>query len=273
MDWSKAKNILIIAFIVTNVFLVITIERNLFQEPNLPLPIDKTVQGVIHVMEEKDIHIKTDIPRTMTPMPVLEVEYETYEDEEIARLAYKEKDRDNGPKGQFEVVNDKILIYAADGSSKVGVRIDSKKAQDRAEGFLKYYGFMKNDVDYWRTDFDGESYNVVFKQRYKGTFLEDSYMNIQVTELGDIQYFERVWLRPINLGDSKNEIMPATKALLKAIEKLNEIEGPKTIIDVGVGYRFDPPSMQNAKSGTAFPVWRIALEEGTMIFIDAYENH
>jgi regulatory protein YycI of two-component signal transduction system YycFG len=273
MDWSKAKNILIIAFIVTNVFLVITIERNLFQEPSIPLPIDKTIEGIIHVMEEKDIHIKIDIPRTMTPMSVLEVEYETYEDDEISSLTHKRKDTDNGPMGQFEVVNGKVLVYTAEGGSKIGSRIDREKAQGRAETFLTYYGFMKNDVAHWRTDFDGETYQVVFKQRYKGTFLEDSYMKIEVTELGVIEYFERVWLKPIKMGDSKNEIMPSTKALLKAIEKLNETKRPKTIIDISVGYRFDPPNWQNARSGTAFPVWRIVLDEGKTIFIDAYENH
>ncbi len=273
MDWSKAKNILIIAFIVTNVFLVITIERNLFQEQSIPLPIDKTMEGIIHVMQEKDIHIEIDIPRTMAPMSVLEVEYETYEDDGISSLAYKGKDTDNGPRGQFEVENGKVLVYTAEGSIKIGTRIDSEKVQERAEKFLTYYGFMKNDVAHWHTDFDGETYQVVFKQKYKGTFLEDSYMKVQVTEHGDIRYFERVWLKPIKMGDSKNEIMPSTKALLKAMEKLNETEGPKNIIDISVGYRFDPPNWQNARSGTAFPVWRIVLDEKKTIFVDAYENH
>ncbi|MFT9496497.1 two-component system regulatory protein YycI [Anaerosolibacter sp.] len=273
MDWSKAKNILIIAFIVTNVFLVITIERNLFREPNLPLPIDKTIQSVTHIMEEKGIDIQTDIPRTVTPMPVLEVEYETYEDQDISRLAPRDKDTDNRPKGKFEIVNEKVLVYTASGISKVGTKIDDEKSRDQAEGFLEKYGFMKNDVEYWRTNFDGEDYTIVFKQKYKGNFLEDSYMKVQVTEFGAIKYFERIWLKPANLGDSKNEIISSTKALLKAIEKLSETEGPKTIVDISVGYRFDPPSMQSAKSGTAFPVWRIALEDGKTIFIDAYESY
>jgi regulatory protein YycI of two-component signal transduction system YycFG len=273
MDWSKAKNILIIAFIVTNVFLVITIERNLFREPNLPLPIDKTIQSVTHVMGEKGIYINTDIPRTMTPMPVLEVEYETYEDKDISRLLSGEKDTDNDPGGQFEIVNEKVLIYTASTISNTGVKIDEEQARERAETFLEKHGFVENDVEYWRTDFDGEQYTIVFKQKYKATFLEDSYMKVQVTEVGAVKYFERIWLKPAHVGDNRNEIMSSTKALLKAIEKLSEKEGSKTIVDISIGYRFDPPSMQSAKSGTAFPVWRIALEDGETIFIDAYESY
>lgn len=272
MDWSKAKNILIIAFTITNIFLIINIEKNMLASKGLPMPIDRTVENVVHILEEKNIKVEADVPRHMAPMAVLEVEYETYDEDKMMKLFQGRKDANPNGRGQVEIINGKMLVYTNPYAKGTNGPIDHKKALNLAEKFLRAYGFMKSDVDHWRTVYHEEGYEITFKQKYKNTFLEESYMRLMVSKTGAVRLFERIWLRPLKVGSHKNEIIPSTKALLKSVEKMGSPEEEKVITDIALGYRFDPPNWQNVKSGTAFPVWRIVLKEGDVIFIDAYEN-
>lgn len=53
MDWSKAKNILIIAFMITNVFLIYHIEKDIFDHHTVVMLKENHVQNVVHILEEK----------------------------------------------------------------------------------------------------------------------------------------------------------------------------------------------------------------------------
>ena len=270
MDWSKAKNILIVAFIITNIFLIVNIEKNIFSNESVPTLKDKYIEDVLKILEGKNIHVEGEIPKTLLTLPVLDVEYETYDDEKMTKL-FREKYK--AFDGSIEVSNDKLLIYKGEGTENDDVIIEPEKVQDVAEGFIRSLGFMKGDVQYWHTQVIGQSYEIIYKQIYKGTFLEDSYMKVILGLDGSVQEFHRVWLKPGKYGEHKSEIMPSTKALLKAIEKIDSTGGTRIIKDIRLGYRFDAPNWKTVKSGRAFPVWRIVLDDQTTIFIEAYENY
>ncbi|MCT4618032.1 MAG: two-component system regulatory protein YycI [Marinisporobacter sp.] len=264
VDWGKAKNILIIAFIVTNVFLIYNIEKDLFMESASSMVKEENIQDIIDILKEKNIKVKAEVPRTVLELPLLNVEYEIYDEKKLDEKFYVE---DNYKKIKYEDYDQASYIEG----------LDEEKAFDEAEDFIKKYGFMRKDAIYWETKEDGEQYQVIFKQEYKGKFLEDSYMRLTVSASG-VNKFERMWLKPLGTDENKKEIIPATKALLKAMNDLETLQGEIIIKNVDLGYWFDPTNIsltnsENIKSGTAVPAWRILLADGQTLFISAYENY
>ena len=278
MDWSKAKNILIIAFIITNLFLIFNIQSNLYENNSLSVLKDRNIEDIVSILADRNIRVEAEVPRTLLQMPVLDVEYETYNGEKLAqRFGLEETPSQTNSQEQIDVTNNKIIIYKNNSRVLRIKELNEKKAREEAERFIKDHGYMRPDVEYWNTFSEGEQYEVIFKQKYKGYFLEVSYMRLIVTRAG-VTEFERTWLKPLNLGERKNEIMPATKALLKVLNVLEDREQETIITEISLGYLFDPSKIsltnwENIKSGRALPAWRMTLENGETIFIDAYESY
>ncbi|TCO77934.1 two-component system regulatory protein YycI [Marinisporobacter balticus] len=273
MDWGKAKNILIIALVITNVFLIYNIEKDMFESNISSMVKEENIQDVLMILEENNIKVKAEVPRTVLELSVLNVEYEIYEEEKLEKIFNKEEDTQI----DLSVINNKIIRYENDNENMIIQDLNEKKAKDEAEAFISKYGFMTNDVDYWETTQDIDGYHVLFKQKYQDRFLEYSYMQVTVNRLG-IKKFERMWLKPLDTDSNKKEIIPATKALLKCMYFLNTSDEEVVIKDVALGYWFDPSHIsltnsENIKSGTAFPAWRILLEDGQTKFVAAYENY
>lgn len=280
MDWSKAKNILIVAFVITNIFLIYNIEKDLFKNTS-PIIKGKNIEDIVDILEEKNIKVNTEIPKKILALPTLNVAYETYDEEKLSKIFLKQKDKkdgqDIGKSMELAIINHKILQYKNNNSKTMISNFNAQKAREKAEAFIKKHGFMKHDVVYWDTQEKGEAYKVIFKQKYKGSFLEYSYMHVIVTNSG-VKEFERMWLKPLEADSKKNEIIPATTALLKFMKEMEDMDQEMVIEDIALGYWFDPSQIsltntENVKSGTAVPAWRILLEDGETKFVVAYENY
>ena len=74
LNWSKAKSILIIAFILTNVFLA----ANLLSEENKELSTvkDSFVEDVLEILGRKNISVDAEIPDELPSLNMLNVKYE-----------------------------------------------------------------------------------------------------------------------------------------------------------------------------------------------------
>jgi len=276
MDWSKAKNVLIIAFIITNIYLIYYIEKDMFDEDALSARSEQKIKEVVQILEDKNIGVEAEVPMEVLELPVLDVEYITYDKNTIKQLFTK--DRQDGDEG-WELslqLNNKVLQYKKKNIYSNGTALTEKKARYEAEKFLKNYGLMSSDVMYWNQKTLDNRYQVLFKQRYKGRILEYSYMLCTVTESGVVA-FERMWMKPLKFGVNKKEIIPAPKALLKFLDEHVGSED-MVITDISLVYWLDLShdgfsNWENIESGTAIPAWRIELNDGEASFIPAFENY
>jgi hypothetical protein len=193
----------------------------------------------------------------------------TYDDQEMKKLFLDPLD----PKQELSILNNKLIRYSRIDHQPYLKDMDAKKARDEAEEFIRTHGFMGNDVVYWNTKYQKGQYEIIFKQKHRDKFLEKSYMKLGVDESGVIE-FERLWLKPLKFSENKQEIIPATKALLKFMQTEKNV----TIKDISLGYWLDPSQMglanwENIQSGTAFPAWRITLQDKQTRFVIAYDNY
>ena len=277
MDWSKAKNVLIIAFVITNIFLIYHIQKDVFNKEVLSENNENKVKEVIDILEKRNIKVKATVPVEVPELPLLEVEYITYDTEEMEQLFLEDNSSEAYINEQLSFLsNNKVLRYERNLEGMSSRITNEKQARQEAERFLEKYGFMGSDVIYWNNSITDKQYEILFKQKHKGRILEHSYMICTVSELGVIA-FERMWLRPLELGNTKMDIFPAAKGLLKFMDEYGSYK-EAVITDISLVYwldllKDDFTNLENIESGTAIPAWRIELENGETSFIPAFSNY
>ena len=79
MDWNKSNSILIIAFIVLNIFLLLATFSNVFSDNSNTVIIGDFKENVESILKNKNINIKCEIPKDIYLLPVLETEYDMIE--------------------------------------------------------------------------------------------------------------------------------------------------------------------------------------------------
>lgn len=290
MDWSKAKNILIVAFIVTNILLVFYLSRDLYFGGDMQIISDKYIQDVENHLNENGIKIKGELPKEILSMPILMVRYQHSQPELIAKQLLGEnfeKTAEGVYQSEDKIVAiqaNKKVIYKNFKMSTIDYGIDEKEAERVATEFLKEHGLYDNNLVMEQVyygvvrEFDEVPlYKLVYHQTYKNRFLGESYVNVYVNYRGVVG-MEALLLKTEKTLESKKKIIPATEAVLR---KMNDIiqdnHGEILITNIEVGYYFNPRDLEdtdwvNIESGTAFPSWRIILQNGKTYYVEALKN-
>ena len=83
MDWGKAKNVLIIAFIAINILMgyVLILKNQEVDATNSP----DFIQQAEELLNNKDIQVNTDIPNINPKLSALTVVYENMKPEQVDR--------------------------------------------------------------------------------------------------------------------------------------------------------------------------------------------
>ncbi len=280
MDWSKAKTILIIAFIITNAFLFYNLEKDGPPSDNLSSLAAERIEDVEEILDKRGISLPSGIPREMPEIASLEVAYyqmdKFVEAEAFLGNDFNTED-DVFSKGSevMRVLEGKMLIYENTEAIK-GLEPSLDDAVDIAETFMKEKELLLSDAILKSAISENGLVKLIYVQTAEDLPLENGRMEILISSLG-VARFERIWMEVIAVGDAARKVIPATKALLMAIETLEE-RRISEIEEMDLIYLFDTKKTslskwQDIKSGTALPVWRIDLpEDDGSIYVDAYEG-
>lgn len=281
MDWSKAKTILIISFIIVNVLLALAL-INVEQEVETIVSED-FIEDSIRLLANKEISVATEIPREIPSLESLSVEYEIFTTSELNDKFFEDEGKIS-IKGEglvevqkdderLTIYNNKLIIYE---SNKIGEARDLRTEDDALDVATDFLVDLEYDVSDMKLSFIKERegrYYLEFSKVYNEKYLESTFTNIQLDNTG-IRKLERQWLNVIEVGETPIFISSAPKSILGLLS-MNEVYG-KTIRDIALCYYFDPVKhdyIQNpheAKQGKAIPTWRIQFEDGYKVFIDNY---
>ncbi|MBN7773304.1 two-component system regulatory protein YycI [Clostridium aminobutyricum] len=242
MDWSKAKNILIIALIATNLFLLFTyLDKNYLGKQET----DETV--LFSVLADKNIFVKTKLPTKYDKLPAVTVEYDNDREEQIKANLFR-------------------TIY------NVSPQAGETEYKESATRFLEDCGLMNENIlleGVFKQD--GETI-VRFKACYRGILIEDSPIECKYED-GNLKDVTEHWLTPIEQSKKKLKIISPEQALLIFIsEKKNN---DRIIIEKMTLVFWINESSFNGEalvSDTAFPAWQITYNDGQKKYIEAYET-
>lgn len=299
MDWSKAKNILIIAFIVTNIFLTYSLQSKFFGQQESQMITDEYVMDVEKHLNNNGIHLDVNIPREIVSLPILMVRYHGFDAEQTAsKLLGKDYQWQNQTledkilKKETFKTDDKELII--DGGKRIQYMnydgdikhfaLNEKTVSKISNDFLKQNDLLTSDIElsqvYYGTqeDLDDEQvYKLVYNQKYKNKFLGESYIHVYVSNRGVVK-MEAMLLEYEKTQQQKKAIIPAADALTRAMGAMvEENDGDVCVSEIELGYYFSPSDYMESDwkevvSGTAFPSWKITIDNGKTYFVEAYKN-
>ncbi|NLY70594.1 MAG: hypothetical protein GX076_02770 [Clostridiales bacterium] len=244
MNWTKAKTILIIALLITNIFLLVTYKA--VQDNNEQTEEDLLME-TIALLESKNIYVKNSLPTKHDKMPVLIVEHDRIDSHELQRYIWEQTPLDESKRSR-------------EGSIRY------------AEDFLKRCGLWGSNVELDKVEeVDGKTL-VHFKNVFNGIRIEKSYIICTIEE-GKITEVERSWLNPVEFGRTKKETMSASAALIILMSEKHELESI-LVEDMEMVYWLEETDYesQTTISDTAFPAWKITYNGGQTKYVPAYND-
>lgn len=244
MDWTKAKSILIVALLVTNLVLI---AAYFFQNNSLKND-EKEMQDVtIKLLEQKNIFVKTEIPQEHPRMAKLTVQYDKMNEEMVKEQLARQK-----ALPESELTDEKLISMTTE--------------------FIEKCNLTTENVTFDSIDRTGTDIVVKYKNYINGIAIEDSYIICTVRN-GKIVDFKRYWLNPVEAGDIEKEVIPAVAALIKFMSG-NTTEEKIYVEGISLVFWLDS-SVFNAEApvtDTAFPAWKITYNNGKIQYIMAWEH-
>lgn len=278
MDWSKAKTILIVAFIITNLFiLLVLINERPVEEPTIT---DEFIGNVVEIINDKGIGIDTKVPKDIPYLNTMIVEFEKIYSEELNKNYFNDNGIIKNGEGLKEIlngnesiliINNRLVIYENTNERVLHKDIDMDKAIEISEEFIRRGKFSTSDMKLTYIEEEDGTFYLEYSKEYGDIFVERTFTNFQIDKRG-VKRFERQWLKTKELGETEIYISTAPKSLLTLLG-MQEVYG-KTITDISLCYYFDPERHEYieepgaTKQGKAEPAWRIQFSDGYKVFID-----
>lgn len=240
VDWPKAKNILIVALLATNLFLIWAIFT---AQKTVPLDME-IIDQTVSILEQNDIEVYCPVPTEQRKISVLSVLYDDM---------------------------DGIFEYQVT-ENPLSQPLTENDAIQTAETFLVDKSLFTENTVLFSVSAPIEGvFQVKFKNIVDDIEIEGCYATCTVTKDG-VTKLDRYWLVPSGYGKNKREIIPAATALLSFMTDFQE-QGKKTITNIALVYKVDSPYSKDdeASSDTAFPMWRITTSDGKKSYYNAFD--
>lgn len=276
MNWSRAKNWLIILFIGVNLFLVFTIIRTNLQSSS----IDKeTVANVVNIMKTNGITVAAEtIPNQLPNLGPIDVsnnltDYDALVSRVLGDDAVKEPDKPDYTSGSrrlwFE--GDMILYYDSQPQEPID-GLNAKKAQDEALARLRAYGFDMERARATATQQPDGSYIVTVVQNIDQYALFDSYFYVRVAQDG-IYEFTGSWFVVSGNQDMLANESARVKSIVSVLldfarDEQRIANGSAEIVEINLGYMTKAKDTYH-KNATAMPVWVVRCSDGRVYDYDA----
>lgn len=241
MDWNKAKNIILVVLILTNIFLLVT--YCVVKKDGSNSSDSDVYKYTMNVLEENNIYYEGDIYSGTLKMYPLTVSYGKY-DRDIVDNAIK---------------NSRKLSESSRSEA------DYRKIADE---FLERCGFMSDNVHLEKVVSDGTSAVVEYENYYENTPVQECYMKVYFND-GKITDFDRKWMEVIDKGEAKVELTAQLSALLKFMTEMDKQERIN-VYDMDIVYWIDNYDVEgDVLYDTALPAWRIKYNDGEVKYISA----
>jgi hypothetical protein len=268
MDWSKTKNILIVALVMTNLILGYYVwhER---------LPFDKQdynmrIEDLQNILMDHHIDVSSLNPDIVSEMPVVFVAFKQQLLYEIAPTLLGESTQD--PQGRY--VSQDYLLGLKDPYTLELVRKEGAKgfAVDTAEEWIREHFAYTEDFVLTDTRETDKGILYQYTQQVNDFFLEGSYMKLLVQD-NRIVTFERKWYDVTLQGDQTIQVAPYAVVLYRLMDVIFEVEPSfKDVLieKVALGYKLESTLFDMAlEAGEASPYFKFYSRSGRTYLVQA----
>ncbi len=274
MNWNKAKTILIIAFIILNLFLYYQV-KDANNESYEGLS-DEFINHVEKKLLEKNIHIEGEVPKEIYRKPLLEVEYYLVTKRDVAKYIGEDYEEvlentlfTNEEGSYIRIENNKKLIY-----NIRDVNGNLEISEEEALQIVDKYKETENmNIDNYKLDLivkKDKIYEVIYKRYYEESFLENDYYKFIIDNIGVVG-FETQRISKI---EPKEGLITVTSAYESLLRLKNENPKERTIIKkIEICYYTDENTegWENILRANMDPTWKIITERGNIKYLTEVE--
>ena len=242
MDWTKAKTIIIVALILTNLLLfgawmLKAADRAGRDE-------EETLRAIL---ASGNIFFETDLPRKPGKMAVLYVQPE---------------------------INDRLAVERALAEHRKAPAANASDAAfvEAADAIIESCGYMNKNVEVsMPPERNNGRVSVSYRDVFDGIPIEEGYI-VCTFEDGRVTGLDRKWYTPLELRDRKGDIVTPLRALVQLIGEKDE-NSDVIIRDMELVYWVNPQGLseESPVGDTALPAWKITDSLGQTSYISAYE--
>ncbi|MGI6085022.1 MAG: two-component system regulatory protein YycI [Acetivibrionales bacterium] len=262
MDWSKAKTILLITFLILNIFLFVMI---MFTGSNQLLKNDYTRYAKDY-LASRNIEIKADIPRVSRYTGKVLYSTKKYNVQGLSRLVFgKEASVSESESAINIVVGDEMLnltedeLYIKDRlTDRETWSGDLKIFEDKLINYLKNLEFNKSDLYLEEATESENAKNIVFTVKYKKVHVFDQQITAQLDKDGFLTISAPA--KEIRKENGTGEVLSAYQVLV-----MGGLAPGSKVVNIDIGYR-------RISEGDLYgiPVWRIMSDDGVTVLYNGF---
>lgn len=273
MNWSKAKTVLIVFFLIINIFLVCNI---VYSANKATVITPEILASTVEVLAKNDITINSDIvSRKSSVLPYVEANNIITSNDEFAEKMLGTgctavgNSQYTAPNLSLTVNGDYFsFIAAAPVCADITSGINAENAQKTAAAVLDKYSVQLGRYD-TEVQQNGDTYEVIFTKKIKSSYVFSSKLRVVMTAKG-VSEISGVWFNEISkvtAFSKKNSLNSITGVLVEFILNEQRPQGDITITDLNLGYYIDGGIYH--KSAVLTPAWEIVLSDGSRYYADA----
>lgn len=234
MDWGRAKNVLICAFLGLNLLLCYQLWIDLRDQVSANLDFTSLSEETQAVMEQKGIRVLCPIPASTPQLPNITYRYSAEEQ--------------NEPPIKLDIPIDSKLIYSS--------FTDLSKALESQIPDIANYRFDSQESEVGK---------FVLHPLVQNQW---SLFRVRLELINSDQKIVAFRSPKIEIGasssDKEQKVLPASQALSSLIEKY--FPADSVVKEIELGYYGE---LFNSESQVASPMWRFMLENGNAYYVDA----
>lgn len=261
MDWSKAKNTLIIVFLILNICLFAAIMVNRLEQSVSAEALNNTIK----ILSARNIAVQCEIPKYNARTPSLD-----YESGKLNKLLIAEKLLGDGyslfndSKDEKYIKGSKTLyfknhdtfIFTDEGP---GMELDLSSRRGLEKQLRNFFEGLGLDMSSYILDAyqkaDDGTVRVRFTEKYRKFLVFDNYVDTKLTDEGII-FIECKYRKVKGFVNDRADIMPAHQVLLKNFMDDEDI----TITSIDIGFK-GYETGRDMKRSAEGPAWRVMVKE------------
>ncbi|MGB4314023.1 MAG: two-component system regulatory protein YycI [bacterium] len=284
MDWGRAKDILIVAFLALNLFLGFRLWTEMSRYPAATSQLlPEEIAATLDNLAAAGIELAVPIPREAPPLPLLQVQVSPLKPQKVAQYLLGNLEdvhivRTPGPEGEILFIRggEELSVYP---NGIITYRYlyprppspGREGIEEWAEEFIAHQREFGQELRLKeiRELPQEEAFLVRLEQLYQDRPLVGSAgVEALVAEEG-IKFLWQRPLEPIGPAGEKKAIIPATEALLRLAAAREGHKGGErlTIAEITLGYY---NKLYDAQEWEAVPVWALRTDEDQWYYINAF---
>ncbi|MCX7715283.1 MAG: two-component system regulatory protein YycI [Clostridia bacterium] len=275
MNWYRAKTILIVFFLIMNIFLLSNI---IYSANKASFVTPEIINSTIEVLAKNDITIDyATIPSKKTNIYYEEADNIIADNDDFAEKILGNYTKiDNGmfygDTGTLTIDGDffRFTAYSPLYSDELS-DINESNSSEKAINIMKRYGFDINKI-YTKAETIDNAYIVTIIKKLNDKPLFSSQIRVSLSKDG-LQGFDGTWFNETKTKLLKNKISlkNITGVLVDFILNQDRPKTPVSITQINLGYYAGESSVYH-KSVVLIPVWEITLNDGSHYYLDARES-